>query len=167
MAHFAKLSEDNIVIQIEVVADNDTMKDGVEDEATGVAFLTNIHGWSLWKKCSYNTKAGKHYQEDGTESSDQSKAFRKNYPHIGWTYNASIDGFVEPQPYSSWTLNSTTGVWDSPVTYPNVLKVGDEDLIISWNESNQKWTAVQCPSLTYDNSKNYDWNTTSLSWDSV
>lgn len=38
MAHFAKLSEDNIVIQIEVVADNDTMKDGVEDEATGVAF---------------------------------------------------------------------------------------------------------------------------------
>ena len=167
MAHFAKLSEDNIVIQIEVVADNDTMKDGVEDEATGVAFLTNIHGWSLWKKCSYNTKAGKHYQEDGTESSDQSKAFRKNYPHIGWTYNASIDGFVEPQPYSSWSLNSTTGVWDSPVTYPNVLKVGDEDLIISWNESSQKWTAVQCPSQTYDNSKNYDWNTTSLSWDSV
>ena len=78
MAHFAKLSEDNIVIQIEVVADNDTMKDGVEDEARCVAFLTNIHGWSLWKKCSYNTKAGKHYREDGTESSDQSKSFRKN-----------------------------------------------------------------------------------------
>ena len=29
MAHFAKLSDDNVVIQIEVVADNDTMKDGV------------------------------------------------------------------------------------------------------------------------------------------
>ena len=39
--------------------------------------------------------------------------------------------------------------------------------MIRRNESSQKWTAVQCPSLTYDNSKNYDWNTTSLSWDSV
>ena len=46
---FIKLSDDNVVIQIEVVADNDTMKDGVEDEATGVAFLTGINGWNLWK----------------------------------------------------------------------------------------------------------------------
>lgn len=77
MAHFAKISESNLVLSIEVVADADTSKDGVEDEATGVAFLQNLHGWSLWAKCSYNTFDGKHYQEDGQESSDQSKAFRK------------------------------------------------------------------------------------------
>ena len=55
MAHFAKISESNLVLSIEVVADADTSKDGVEDEATGVAFLQNLHGWSLWAKCSYNT----------------------------------------------------------------------------------------------------------------
>ena len=45
MAHFAKLSEDNDVLSVEVVADAKTTNESnVEDEATGVAFLTSIHG---------------------------------------------------------------------------------------------------------------------------
>ena len=40
MAHFAKLSEENLVLSVEVVADADTTNESnVEDEATGVAFL--------------------------------------------------------------------------------------------------------------------------------
>ncbi len=163
MAHFAKLSEENVVLQIEVIANADTSIDGVEDEATGVSFLTDLHGWSLWKKCSYNTRGGKHYQADGTESADQSKAFRKNYPHIGWKYNSVIDGFVDNQPYASWTLNSTTGLWEAPVEYPTVALIGEYSLAITWDESNQKWLAASDSNPV----NNYEWNTTSLSWDSV
>lgn len=166
MAHFAKLSEENVVLQIEVVADADTSIDGVEDEATGIAFLTDIHGWSLWKKCSYNTRGGKHYVPDSnfmTESPDQSKAFRKNYPHIGWKYNPTIDGFVDNQPYSSWTLNNTTGLWEAPVEYPTVTLIGEYNLGITWDEGNQKWLAIS----DSDPANNYEWNTTTLSWDSV
>ena len=34
MAHFAKLSEENIVLSLHVVNDQDTIKYGIEDEAT-------------------------------------------------------------------------------------------------------------------------------------
>ena len=71
MAHFAKLSETNEVLGVEVVSDANTTNDSdVEDEATGVAFLTNIHGWSLWKKCSYNTRNGKQLQHTDYSAQD-------------------------------------------------------------------------------------------------
>ena len=47
MAHFAKLNDSNVVLNIEVVDDANTTNDSnVEDEATGVAFLTDISGWT-------------------------------------------------------------------------------------------------------------------------
>ena len=58
MAHFAKLGINSKVIGVEVVADDDCKNaDGVEDESVGIQFLENIHGWPLWKKTSYNTRA--------------------------------------------------------------------------------------------------------------
>ena len=50
MAHFAKLSEDNTVLQVEVIADADA-----PTEEAGIAFCQNLFGWSLWKQPSYNT----------------------------------------------------------------------------------------------------------------
>ena len=44
MAHFAKIGVGNIVEQVHVVNNDVIMKDGKEDEATGVAFLQNLHG---------------------------------------------------------------------------------------------------------------------------
>ena len=164
MAHFAKLTETNEVLGVEVVADANTKNDSnVEDEATGVAFLTNIHGWSLWKKCSYNTRLGKHWQEDGTESSDQSKAFRKNYPSVGWKYDVSGDGFYNPnKPFDSWVLNSTTFVYEAPVTYPTITTYdsGSELYVIRWDETNLKWTAVD----TEDPVGSFNWDATNLNW---
>lgn len=137
MAHFAKLSEDNRVLSIEVVADADTTNDqNVEDEATGIQFLTNIHGWSLWAKCSYNTRGGKHYDSDGNESSDQSKAYRKNFPGIGYIWDSSKDMFYKPQPFPSWTLNETTGEWNAPVEKPAFDPEGDGHY---WDESTLNW----------------------------
>jgi len=139
MAHFAKIDENFRVLSVEVVANSDNYNSETqqEDENIGIQFLTNIHGWPLWKQCSYNTRNGKHYDSDGNESVDQSKAFRKNYPGIGWTWDESKDMFVPPKPYDSWLLNETTGLWEAPVAYPD-----DPDQNYAWNESTTSWVVA-------------------------
>ena len=59
MAHFAKLTADsNEVLGVLVIDNKNTLKNGVEDEATGQAFLENVANWpaNLWVKTSYNKK---------------------------------------------------------------------------------------------------------------
>lgn len=122
MAHFAELDENNIVVRVNHAPDNITEE---EIRARGL----NV------RKCSYNTRAGVHYDPiTGLESEDQTKAYRKNYPGPGWKYDESIDGFILPQPYPSWTLNSTTGVWDAPVAQT------DENT--KWDENSQSWIDI-------------------------
>ena len=65
MAYYAKLDENNIVLRVESVADSDCLdENGIENEEVGRQFLENVHGWTTWKKCSYNTKDGVHYDID-------------------------------------------------------------------------------------------------------
>jgi len=166
MAHYAKLGINSKVIGVEVVADaNCQDSNDNEDEAVGVQFLENIHGWPLWKKTSYNTRGGKHYQADGSESSDQSKAFRKNYAAIGYTYDEDRDAFYEPKPYNSWTLNETTCTWEAPVTYPSVTEYGDpaKAYRISWDESNTRWIATD----QEDPAGNFRWDASASNWVSL
>jgi hypothetical protein len=166
MAHYAKLGINSKVIGVEVVADADCQdSNGNEDEAVGVQFLENIHGWPLWKKTSYNTRGGKHYQADGSESSDQSKAFRKNYAGIGFTYDEDRDAFYAPKPYNSWVLNETSCTWDAPVTYPSVTEYGDpaKAYRISWDESNTRWIATD----QEDPAGNFRWDASASNWVSL
>jgi len=166
MAHFAKLGINSKVIGVEVVADADTSdSNGQEDEAVGIQFLTNIHGWPLWKKTSYNTKGGKHYDADGNESADQTKAFRKNYAGIGYTYDEDRDAFYAPKPYSSWILNETTCYWEAPVAYPSVTEYGDPAKIysISWDEENLRWTATD----QEDPQGSFRWDVDTSTWISL
>lgn len=119
MAHFAKLDQNNVVLEVNVV-DNEHLLDanGVEREELGIAFLVQwSHGYSYWKQTSYNGN------------------FRKNYAGIGFTYDASRDAFIPPKPYASWSLNETTCLWDAPVAYPIDGKqyVWDEPTL-SWKE---------------------------------
>jgi len=139
MAHFAKIDENFRVLSVEVVSNTDTYNTETqqEDENIGIQFLTNIHGWPLWKQCSYNTRGGKHYDNEGNESADQSKALRKNYPGIGWKWDESKDMFVPPKPYDSWILNETTGLWEAPVAYPN-----DSNQSYIWDESTTSWAVT-------------------------
>ena len=163
MAHFAKLGINSKVIGVEVVADDDTKNaDGVEDESVGVQFLERIHGWPLWKQTSYNTRGGKHYKQDGTLSEDQSKALRKNYAGIGYTYNEDIDGFVTDKPYASWSLNSETGLWDAPVAYPTVTEYGDpaKPYDISWDETNTRWVCIDAE----ETPNNFRWDASAKAW---
>ena len=108
MSHFAKLDENNIVV---FVTKGRTSSDGKEAELTA-------RTGDVYKQTSYNTRGGVHYQADGTPSADQSKAFRKNYAGLGYTYDETRDAFIPQRPYPSWVLNEQTCLWDAPVAYP-------------------------------------------------
>ena len=128
MAHFAKLDKNNKVVFVTVGRDED---ENLELE------LFNRTG-DLYKRTSYDTKGGIHYDSETNEpSTDQSKAFRKNYAGIGYTYDKTRDAFIPPQPYPSWTLNEETCLWDSPVLYPT-----DGNAYI-WNEETQTWDLLE------------------------
>tara|TARA_R100001440_G_scaffold16610_1_gene28163 strand:+ start:1044 stop:1544 length:501 start_codon:yes stop_codon:yes gene_type:complete len=163
MAHFAKLGINSKVIGVEVVADDDMKNaDGVEDEAVGIQFLERIHGWPLWKQTSYNTRGGKHYKEDGTESEDQSKAIRKNYAGIGYIYDEDRDAFYAPKPHASWSLNEQTANWEAPVDFPTVIDYGDPKKLydIAWDETNTRWVAKDQETPT----GNFRWDASAKAW---
>ena len=117
MAHFAQLNEENLVTQVIVVANQDTAdQDGVENEAIGIEFCTNLLG-GTWKQTSYNAN------------------IRKNYAGVGYKYDAALDAFIPPQPFASWTLNSNF-LWQAPTAIPTDGKM------YSWNEETQTWVEV-------------------------
>jgi len=112
MAHFAQLDENNIVLRVEVVA-NEAMTDseGVEQESLGVALLKQIHGAdTVWKQTSINTYEGGR-DDDGTP-------LRYNYAAIGYTYNSEYDGFIPPKHTESWVLDTEKLVYVAPITKP-------------------------------------------------
>ena len=171
MAHFAKLDENNKVLNVEVVADSDCLdENGNESEAVGIAFLTSVHGWTNWKKTSYNTHGGKHYDAEGNESSDQSKALRANHACPGMVYDSTHDIFrSEKVDYDSWVLNTTTGLWEAPIAYPSVTTYTDSEnnvvpyQNIYWYETNQTWRALQQSGDTQE----YQWNNATSVWSAV
>lgn len=141
MAHFAKLDENGIVIDILYVDNNDILDgDNNESESVGVTKLTERHGWPHWKKTSYNTRGGKHYSNGVCDvlSDDQTKAFRANYATINGKYDSTNDIFHETQPYGSWTLNTTSGLWEPPTPMPETQTDGIDDEY-EWNEDSLSW----------------------------
>lgn len=121
MAHFAKLDENNVVINVLIVNNDAVTVNGSESEQAGIDFLNNLYGHGVWKKTSYNTFGGVH-KLGGTP-------FRKNYAGKGFTYDSVRNAFIPPRPYASWTLNESTCLWDCPITYP------DDGKFYHWNEA--------------------------------
>ena len=122
MAHFAQLDENNVVLQVIVVNNSDTMVDGQESEAKGIAFCQSLFGADTrWAQTSY------------------SGSFRVRYAGIGYTFNVALNAFIPPQPYPSWTLNTTTCDWDPPVPMPNDGK------FYRWDEPTLSWIEVVPP----------------------
>ena len=145
MAHFAKLSEENLVLQVVTIEDSKILDSNQnESEAVGQAYLEKNHNWpaNMWKKTSYRTMGGKHYEvstEGRTLSADQTKAFRKNYAGVGYTYDQGRDAFIPPKPYNSWTLNEITCLWEPPVANP------DPTQPYYWNEDTVSWNLQVAP----------------------
>ena len=168
MAHFAKLGVNGKVLSVEVVADADCQgADGTEMESIGIDFLNKTHGWPLWAKTSYNTRGGKYYNADGTEHSDQSKAYRGNYAGIGYTWDEDNEIFWPKQPHASWTKNNSTASWVAPITYPSVTDDGQDPVVftydITWNEAGYQadntkgWEATKSNDSA-DPKTIHDWN---------
>lgn len=115
MAHFAKLDNDNNVLEVHVVA-NEAL-DPNNEEQSGIVFLTEWSGgYTNWKQTSYNHK------------------FRKQYAGVGYRYDPVADVFIVPQPFSSWTLDENHD-WQPPVPKPT------DGLIYFWNEEIKDWEA--------------------------
>lgn len=122
MPHFAKLDEQNIVVFVTVGRQEDDGKEKELTERTG----------DTYKQTSYNTYGGVHYT-DGFPSSDQSKAFRKNYAGLGYVYDEARDAFIAPKPFPSWILNENTCLWQAPIPYP------DSKEAHYWDEQQLSW----------------------------
>ena len=139
MGYFAKLNEENFVVKVHCLDNNVFTINEIEDENVGSSFLNNLHKTNnIYKQTSYNTRGGIHYQADNnTPSTDQSKAFRKNYAGIGYYYDSIRDAFIPPKTFPSWTLNEDSCLWQSPILYPNDGKryTWNED-ILNWQEIN-------------------------------
>lgn len=121
MGHYARVNAQNIVIEV-IVADQEFIDSGaVGDPAE-------------WLKTSYNTRGGIYYLPNSWEPDpDQSKAFRKNYAGVEFTYDPALDAFIPPKPYASWVLDEQTCLWQSPVPYPT------DGRRYEWDEETKQW----------------------------
>lgn len=117
MAHFAKLDENNIVLEVNVVNNEDIQNFPFPDsEAVGIEFLNNWAGQEfVWKQTSYNGN------------------FRKNYAGIGFAYDQGRDAFIPIKPFESWVLDELTCQWKAPVDYPS----DGQDYY--WDETSVSW----------------------------
>jgi hypothetical protein len=122
MSHFAWV-EDGMVQNV-VVADS------IADLET----ITPPASQGQWIQTSYNTRGGMHYLPNSdTPSPDQSKALRKNFAGIGFTYDAENDAFIPPKDYPSWELDRETCLWKPPVPRPS------DGNVYYWDEDGRVW----------------------------
>jgi len=122
MAYFAQIDDNNIVMQVTVVADSDA-----PNEAAGIALCKSLVGSDTnWVQTS---KTGD---------------IRYRYAGIGMKYDATNDVFYRQQPYASWILNTETWDWEAPVALPDDAGVDDPDnpteiVEYTWDEDTTSW----------------------------
>jgi hypothetical protein len=124
MAHFANLSEDQVVLAVTVVS-NDDMQDetGTEVEVLGVAVCEQVAGSGPWVQTSYHG------------------SFRRRFAAPGMAYLVDDDAFILPQPFPSWVLDlNDPNDWVAPIPMPT-----DEGYWYEWDEQGQTWTAHEIP----------------------
>jgi hypothetical protein len=126
MSHFAQIDNNSIVQRVLVITQ--------EEVDTGI--------WgdpASWIQTSYNTHGGVYYLPNTyTPDPDQSKAFRKNYAGIGFTWlpnGPDGGGFTSPSPYPSWTMSPTSYLWEAPVPLP----VPHNPPYYHWDETTLSW----------------------------
>jgi hypothetical protein len=91
MAHYAFLDENNIVTEVITGVDETELIDGVDTET----WYGNFRG-QVCKRTSYNGNV------------------RKNYAGIGYTYDATRDAFIAPEPSNATGFDEETCQWIVP-----------------------------------------------------
>ena len=163
MAHFAEINSDtNKVTRVLVISDSDVENNGGEYTAESEQWVKdnfpNPDGLNVfWKQTSYWTMKGKHYaymrtwhQPIGTDlentvgigrilTPDQSKAKRKNYAAVDFTYDSSRDAFIPPRDGlpDHYILDEDSCTWVPPVPYP------DDTKSYQWMVETQTWEEVE------------------------
>jgi hypothetical protein len=118
MAHFAKLDENDVVIEV-IVVNNDWLYDGTpfENEAVGIAALQQWSGGHpYWAQTSYNN------------------SMRARYAGISYKFDRQRDAFIAPKPYASWLLDEATTIWVAPVPMPTEGRWYWDEETLSWKE---------------------------------
>jgi hypothetical protein len=121
MAHFAKIDDQNTVLEV-IVVNNDDIDNlsFPESEPVGIAFCRSLFGEETnWLQTSYNGN------------------FRYRYAGVGSTFDAAAQVFIPPKPYPSWLLNTNTYTWKAPVPYPTDGKR------YYWDEATLSWILVE------------------------
>ena len=167
MANFAKIDENNLVINIlhvgnEIITD----ENGVEQESLGQAHLEQHNNWpaNQWIQTSTYTKKNKHLSGDHTRafrgngpanqwiqfskatiknkhlSGDHTRAFRGNGAAKGYTWFPEQNIFMPPKLYASWVLNETDARWQSPIgDQPTHDTYNTSTHFYRWNETDTTW----------------------------
>ena len=91
MAHYAFLDENNIVTEVIVGIDETELINGLDPET----WYGNFRGQTC-KRTSYNGN------------------IRKNYAGIGYTYDATRDAFIAPEPANATGFDEETCRWIVP-----------------------------------------------------
>ena len=120
MAHFAWIDSNNRVFNVTVAPDETVVQNGVggSTEAWEEYYTKTLNQEGCYfKRTSYNAEVN---------------GFRRQFAGIGFTYDAELDVFIEPQPFPSWTLDENK-MWQAPIPRP------DDALEWFWNERRQKW----------------------------
>jgi hypothetical protein len=118
MAHFAKLDENNLVLDV-IVVNNESIDPNNEEES-GISFLKSLFGDdTVWKQTSYN------------------RSFRKNFAGVNYTFRDDLNmpegAFVSPKPFESWVFDEEGCGWLPPVEYPS------DGLVYFWDEDTISW----------------------------
>ena len=92
MAHYAFLDENNIVTEVIVGRNEWEEIDGITDWEQA---YSEVKG-QVCKRTSYNGR------------------IRKNYAGIGYTYDATRDAFIAPEPDNATGFNEDTCQWIMP-----------------------------------------------------
>jgi hypothetical protein len=121
MAHFARINDEDVVVDVIVISNEDIRDDeGNEIEEIGIELCRKICGLGTWLQTSYNG------------------SFRRRYAVVGGQFDRQADVFLEIQPYPSWILDSNYD-WQAPVPMP------DDGGDYIWNEEIQTWDEIVVP----------------------
>lgn len=140
MAHFTKISENNIVLETIVIDNNVLGEPNIsfpETEKIGQDFIkNNLNLSGNWLQTSYNNN------------------FRGKFAIPGMIYDENLNMFLYEKPYESWTLNEDND-WTPPVPIPNtILNQGFGQFYKwEWSEKDKNWIKKNdCPyeDWTYD-----------------
>lgn len=107
MAYFAKIDENNTVVNVLSVPD--------EQEHRGEEYLNELGIEGRWIQTSFNSN------------------IRGNFASFGFVYLEDEDRFIPKKPHKSWILNNSKTEWVAPIPYPNDGNSYDwDESAVSW-----------------------------------